>query len=191
MNLDSVEKPTLSQYWWVVLLRGVLSILFGLLAFAQPGITLFALILLWGAYALVDGIMAMIAGVRARAWSMMLIGVLGIAAGFFTYMNPDITAVVLLYCIAAWAIVRGVFEIMAAFEIRKEIRNEWLLILDGVISIAFGAAMLWRPGVGALALIWMIATFALIYGITLIPLAFRMRHVHEDHIHHGGTHSMA
>jgi uncharacterized membrane protein HdeD (DUF308 family) len=191
MNSDHVERPALSHYWWVVLLRGVLSILFGLLAFAQPGITLLTLILFWGAYALVDGVVAMIAGVKARAWSMALIGVLGIAAGFFTYMNPDITAVVLLYCIGIWAIVRGILEIIAAIEIRKEISNEWLFFLDGVISIIFGAGMLWKPGAGALAMIWMIATFAVIYGVLLIPLAFRLRHVHVDHLHHHGTHSMA
>ena len=194
MTTESEGKQMVSHYWWVMLLRGILAILFGFLAFAMPGLTLFTLVMLWGAYALVDGIMAMVAGVRTRAWSMLLIGLLGLAAGFVTIINPNITAVVLLYFIAAWAIVRGLFEIVTAIEVRKEIDNEWLLILDGVLSVVFGGALLWRPGVGALAMVWMIATFAIIYGIMLIPLAFRLRHVHEDHTHHGGTpgtHSIA
>jgi uncharacterized membrane protein HdeD (DUF308 family) len=187
--MDIADKPMLSRYWWVVLLRGIFSIIFGFLAFTMPGLTLFTLVLLWGAYALVDGIMAMVAGVRTRAWSMLLIGLLGLAAGFITFINPNLTAVALLYFIAAWAIARGIFEIVTAIEIRKEITNEWLLILSGILSVLFGIALLWRPLVGALAMIWLIAAFAIVFGIMLIPLAFRLRHTHEDHTHpHGGTH---
>ena len=161
-------------------IRGVAAILFGIAAFVWPGITLAALVLLFGAYALVDGIFAVIAGVAARReqerwWMMILEGVAGIVIGVLTFLYPGITALVLLYFIAAWSIVTGAFEIAAAIRLRKEIEGEWLLGLAGLASVIFGVLLVVLPGPGALALIWLIGSYAIVFGVLLLALAFRLR----------------
>jgi len=158
----------------------VAAILFGIAAFVWPGITLVALVLLFGAYALVDGIFAVIAGVAARReqerwWMMILEGVAGIVIGVLTFLYPGITALVLLYFIAAWSIVTGAFEIAAAIRLRREIEGEWLLGLAGFASLLFGVLLVILPGPGALALIWLIGSYALIFGVLMLILAFRLR----------------
>ena len=180
----------LGRYWWVVLIRGVLAILFGVAAFVWPGITLLTLVLLFGAFALVDGVFEVVAAISGRKhsgdwWLWLLGGLLGIAIGIMTYHNPALTAFALVLYIAAWALVRGVFEIVTAIRLREEIEGEWLLVLSGVVSIAFGLFVLWSPGAGALALLWMIAAWAIILGTTLVVLAFRLRARHHAH-HIGG-----
>ncbi len=170
----------LARNWWALALRGLLAIVFGLLAFALPGVTLAALVILFGAYALVDGIFALVAAVRAaeaheRWWLFVLEGIAGIAAGVITFMWPGITALALLYLIAWWALITGIFEIAAAIRLRKEISGEWVLALGGVASVIFGVLLLMRPGVGALAVIWLIGTYALVFGLLLLILGFRLR----------------
>jgi uncharacterized membrane protein HdeD (DUF308 family) len=169
-----------SQFWWTLVLRGVVAILFGVLAFMWPGVTLSVLILLFGAYALVDGIAAIIMGIkdygdRERWWATLLSGVVSALAGLVTFFMPGITALALLTLIAFWAIVRGVFEIVAAIRLRHEIEGELLLGLAGVLSIAFGVFMLLFPGAGALAVVWWIAAFAVVYGVVMVALGFRLR----------------
>ncbi|HEX7295551.1 MAG TPA: HdeD family acid-resistance protein [Pyrinomonadaceae bacterium] len=164
-----------AHHWWVLLLRGILAVLFGIVAFAWPGLTLVTLVLLYGAYALVDGLTALWVGGSAREWSFVFVGVLGIIAGILTFIYPGITTIVLLYMIASWAIVRGVFEIVTAIRLRKEISNEWLLILGGVVSILFGVVLVLNPAAGALAMVWLIGAYALVFGVMMIVLAFRLR----------------
>jgi uncharacterized membrane protein HdeD (DUF308 family) len=166
---------TLAQHWWVLLLRGLVAIAFGLLAFARPGITIAALVLLWGAYALVDGIFEVVAGIRAKYGSLILLGVLGIAAGLVTFFWPGITAITLLYIIAFWAIVAGVMQISAAIRLRREVQGEWLWILSGLCTVILGVLLIARPGAGALAVMTLIAAFAIAWGFLLVILAFRLK----------------
>jgi uncharacterized membrane protein HdeD (DUF308 family) len=178
--MDVTLLNSLGRVWWLVLLRGLAAIVFGVLAWAWPGATLLTLVLFWGAYALVDGVVALWAGWQAKdqgkpMWPVVLIGLLGIAAGVFTFLSPGITAIALLMLIAVWAIATGVFQIGAAIRLRKEISNEWLLILSGVLSVVFGALMILNPGAGAMAVLWVIGVFAVAYGVMLVLLAFRLR----------------
>ena len=186
----------LARKWWVLLINGLCAIAFGLMAFAWPGVTLVALIFLFGLYCLIDGITAIMASVarddRGRSWwQMLLIGLISIAAGIAVFAWPGITAVTLLMFIAFWAIVRGTFEILAAIELRKVIEHEWLLVLSGIVSIVFGLLLVSRPGAGALAVVGLIGTLAIIRGCLLIGLAFRLRGLRtaewDDH-HHGFGH---
>ena len=178
MNVTLLQ--TLGRAWWLVLLRGIAAILFGILALAWPQVTLFSLVLLWGAWALIDGVAALVAGWNAKdggkpMWQIVLVGVAGIAAGVLTFVMPGVTAIALLVMIAVWAIVSGVFQIVAAIRLRKEIANEWMLILSGALSVVFGALMIVSPGAGALAVLWLIGSFAIAFGVLLAFLAFRLR----------------
>jgi len=178
--VDVTLLRTFGRVWWLVLLRGIVAILFGLLAWAWPGATLLTMTLFWGAYALVDGVAALWGGWQTKdagkpMWQIVLIGLLGIAAGIFTFVAPGITAFALLIVIAVWAIANGVFQIAAAVRLRKEIANEWLMILSGALSIAFGALMIANPGAGALAVLWLIGVFAIAYGALLVVLALKLR----------------
>jgi uncharacterized membrane protein HdeD (DUF308 family) len=181
--LDSGKETTmLNVYagsWWTLLLRGIAAVAFGVLAFVWPGITLTALVFLWGAYALVDGAFAIVAGVKShgessRWWVLLLEGILGVLAGIVAFTIPGITALVLLLLIAAWAIITGAFEIAAAIQMRKYIRGEWLLVLAGVCSILFGALLFLNPAAGALAVVWLIGAYAIVFGILLIALSLRL-----------------
>jgi uncharacterized membrane protein HdeD (DUF308 family) len=134
----------MARNWGWIVLRGVAAILFGILSFAWPGLTLAVLVIVWGAYALADGLFALMAGIRLKMWPLTIVGLLGICAGIFTFLRPGITALVLLGLIAVWALATGIFQVAAAIHFRKMISNEWMLILSGVLSIAFGAAMLAR-----------------------------------------------
>lgn len=169
----------LARNWWLILLRGVCAIIFGLLTFAWPGVTLFTLILLYGAFALVDGALSIIAaikgGVPAPRWWLALVGILGIAAGLMTFMWPGLTGMILLILIASWAIVTGIFEIVGAISLRKEIADEWMLIASGVLAVLFGVLILMFPGAGALGLAWAIGAFAVAYGILLVGFSLRLK----------------
>jgi uncharacterized membrane protein HdeD (DUF308 family) len=175
---------TLAAHWWVLLLRGLIAILFGIMAFAWPGVTLAALVLLWGAYALVDGIFEVIAGVRGKWWGLVLLGILGIAAGVLTFMWPGITAIALLWVIAVWAIVIGIMQISAAIRLRKEVEGEWLWILTGILTVILGVLLIARPGAGALSVLWLIGWFAIAWGILLCILAFKVKKMGELPIAH-------
>lgn len=170
----------LGRNWGWLALRGAVSVLFGLFAFLWPGKTLAALVIVFGAFALADGILSLVHAFRVRDqgrpfWSLVIVGLLGIAAGTVTLAWPGLTAVALLMFIAAWAFVTGIFEIVAAIRLRKEIANEWLLGLSGVISVLVGAMLFLQPGAGALALMWVIGAYALFFGLLLIVLAFKLR----------------
>ena len=169
----------LAKHWWLLLLRGICAILFGVLTFVWPGITLLTLVLLYGAYALVDGVLALaeavMGGAPAPRWWLALVGLLGIAAGILTFVWPGITAFVLLLFIAGWAIATGVLEIVGAIKLRKEIENEWLLIASGVLSVIFGLILVAQPGTGALALLYVIGTYAILFGILEVWLSLRLR----------------
>jgi uncharacterized membrane protein HdeD (DUF308 family) len=171
---------TLARNWWALVLRGVVAVLFGLAAFFWPGITLLALVFLFGAYALVNGIFAILAGVtgadrNSRWWVLILEGILGIAIAVVTVLWPGITALTLLYLIAAWAVITGTLEIVAAIRLRREIDNEWLLGLSGVVSVLFGLYIAAFPAGGALAVVWLIGAYAILWGILLIALGLRLR----------------
>jgi uncharacterized membrane protein HdeD (DUF308 family) len=166
--------------WWALVLRGLLAIAFGVLAFLWPHITLTALVFLWGAYVLVDGVFAIAAGLKSHAdnkrwWILLLEGLLGVAAGVFAFAIPGITALVLLMLIAAWAIVTGAFEIGAAIQLRKYIVGEWLLALAGVASVLFGFALLINPRAGGIAVVWLIGLYAVVFGILLAALGLRLK----------------
>jgi uncharacterized membrane protein HdeD (DUF308 family) len=169
----------LSRYWWLILLRGIAAIVFGLLAFIWPGITLVTLVLFYGAFVLVDGVLALahaiMGGNMGSRWWLALIGVAGIAAGILTFLWPGVTALVLLIFIAAWAIVLGVFQIIGAIRLRKEIDNEWALILGGALSVVFGVVLLVAPGAGAIGLIWVIGAYAIVFGVLLVMAAFKLK----------------
>ena len=170
----------LARNWWAVVLRGVLAIAFGLIAFFYPVLTLPILVLLFGAYALVDGVFAFLAAMRAAArherWGAFILeGISGVAAGVLTFIWPALTALILLYLIAAWAVVTGLFEIVAAVRLRKEITGEWMLGLGGIASIAFGVLLVINPGTGALAVSWLIGLYAMLFGILLLGVGLRLR----------------
>ena len=170
----------LSKYWWLLALRGVLAILFGILAFIWPGLTLQALVILFGAYVLIDGIAAIVTGIRDREfnqrwWVLLLEGIVGVIFGILTFLWPQITAVVLLYFIAAWAVVTGIFEIFAAIRLREEIEGEWVLGLSGLASIIFGVLLMIWPASGLLALVWLIGAYAIVFGILMLYLGFKVR----------------
>jgi len=172
---------SLARNWWALALRGLVAVLFGLLTLFLPGITLVTLVLLFGAYALVDGIFNVIAFFRVAShhWALLIEGLLGIIAGILTFSWPAITAIVLLYVIAFWAIFTGVFEVIAGIRLRKVITNEWLLLLVGVLSFLFGVLILFALGVGALAIVLWIGAYAFIFGVFLLALAFRLRGHHQ------------
>jgi uncharacterized membrane protein HdeD (DUF308 family) len=178
--LASTIVAPLARHWWVFLIRGIAALAFGLLGFFYPAATLVTLILFYGAYALVDGVFAVISAVRGKEgmgprWWLALVGVLGIVAGLVTFSWPGITTLALLIVIGVWALVYGVFEIVGAIRLRKEIDNEWLLLMHGALAVLFGLMVLVRPGAGALAVIWLIASFAFASGVLLIALALRLK----------------
>ena len=170
----------LSRYWWMILLRGVISILFGIMVFAWPGISLVSLVLLFGAFALADGFGNVVTAFGGRRehenwWVLLFAGLAGVALGVLTFLNPAVTALALLFYIAVWAIVTGVLQIVTAIRLRKEIEGELWLALGGAASVAFGMLLIARPGSGALTVLWLIAAFAVAYGIILVILALKAR----------------
>ena len=172
----------LTRNWWLVALRGALAVIFGIVTLAWPGMTLLALIFLWGFYALIDGIssIALGAAVRRHRWSNVLIGVVGVLAGLVAIMLPGETAVVLLVIIAVWAIVAGVVQVIAGIALRRTMAHAWFLIVTGALTFILGVVLLLNPGAGALALVTTIGVFALIWGVSLILMAFRLRGLRND-----------
>jgi uncharacterized membrane protein HdeD (DUF308 family) len=171
---------SLSENWWLVVLRGILGILFGVLAFAWSQITWLTLIIMFGVYAIVDGIIAIVSGLsRAREssrwWVFLVEGLIGIGAGIVALVWPGVTSLVLIYMIASWAVITGILEIAAAIRLRNEISNEWVLGLGGLISIGLGVLLFFQPAAGGLAIIWTIAAYALIFGVLLVILGLRLR----------------
>lgn len=173
----------LARRWPLVVVRGVVAILFGIMAIVWPGITVLALAILFGVYTLLDGIMALTMSFGQRGSDrvyLMVLGVLGIVAGLIALIWPGITVVVLLVVIAVWAIFAGITQIAAAIRLRKVIRNEWFLALTGVVALVLGVLLIVQPAEGAIALVIAIATFALAWGVVLIVLGFRLRSLSAD-----------
>jgi uncharacterized membrane protein HdeD (DUF308 family) len=170
----------LARNWWALFLRGIVAVLFGILTFIWPGLSLAVLVLLFGAYVLVDGLFAIVAAMKAPArnkrwWVLLLEGIVGVIIGVLTFFWPAMTALALLYFIAMWAIITGVLEIGAAIRLRKSISNEWLLIVSGFLSILFGLALIIMPVAGALAVVWLIGAYAIVFGALLMALSIRLR----------------
>src|SRR5215469_2005759 len=176
----------LARNWGWIALRGVLAILFGVVALASPASAFAAIVLLFGAYAFVDGVFDLIALFRGagkdRFWALLLEALVGIGIGVLTIARPATTALILLYYVGIWAILSGIFELAAAIRLRKEITGEFWLGLAGVLSIVFGVLLFATPGPAALALTIWIGAFALVFGVTLLALAFRLRRYHTGHM---------
>jgi len=167
--------------WWSFALRGVLALLFGLGALSFPGLTLVVLIVFFGIWALIDGFAAlMMAFGEKKRLPYILLGLLSLIVGIYALARPGATALALLWLIGIWAVIRGVGEIMAAIQIRKEVTGEWAIALSGVISILFGIFVLARPGAGALALVWVIAVYAFLSGILKLMLGFKLRRMKKE-----------
>jgi uncharacterized membrane protein HdeD (DUF308 family) len=170
--------PMLAGNWWALLLRGIAAVLFGLAALFWPGLTLVVLIVFFGAYALVDGVFAIVAGIRGSEgsrWLLLAEGVLGVLAGLVAFFWPGMTAMVLLFLISAWAIFTGLLKVVMAIAFRRRIENEGLMGLSGVLSVLFGVVLAVWPGAGLLSLVWLVGIYALIFGVALIVLGFRAR----------------
>ena len=167
----------LSRYWWVLLVRGVVALLFGIMVAVRPGPSLFALVLVFGAFALVGGAFALGAGIvgeGGRRWELILDGVIGLAAGFITFVHPMVTAIGLYSFIAAWALVTGALEVAAAYRLRREVRTGWMAFA-GISSILFGVLLIALPAAEILALTWLISIYGIAFGVMFITLAFRVR----------------
>lgn len=166
--------------WWVVLIRGIVAIIFAVMIWQKPDISVPSLVLFFGIYALVDGIFTISIGIAGAKeldnwWVLVLQGIMGILVGFITFYAPGITEISLLFYIAIWAISTGIFAVIEGFRLRNQMTGEWLLILSGIASVAFGVLLMANPGPGVLAVVSMIAGFALVYGILLIIFAFKSR----------------
>ena len=171
----------LARNWWIFAVRGIAAIIFGILAVIWPDITVLVLVALFAAYALVDGaslLMSLIRGdrvARRNAWSVALMGIVGIIAGIAAFILPGITALALLYLVAFWAIVIGAFQVVAAIRLRKEIEGELWMAIGGAILIAFGAYLVVFPGSGLLSLVWIVAISSIVFGVSSLVLAWRLR----------------
>lgn len=179
-GLPSPMLHALADRWWLVLLRGIAAIVFGVLCIVWPGISLFTLVILYGAFAFADGVLAIVSAIRgdtkdASIWWFVIMGLAGIATGVITFFWPGITAFVLVIFIGALAIVRGVTEIIAAIRLRKEIENEWWLGLAGLVSLIFGVLVLAMPGQGALAIVWLIGLYAIAIGVAFVLFSVKLK----------------
>ncbi len=170
----------LTRYWWAFIVRGILAIVLGVVAFVWPGITITALIIVFGIYAFIDGVFLLvkaIAGWKARddRWLLLFEGLLGIGIGVITFFAPGVTAIVLLFYIAAWSLTTGILEIVGAIRLRKEIKGEVWWILSGIVSILFALLLMIFPGTGILGLVWLLGVYAIVFGVLLIALGIRIR----------------
>lgn len=176
----------ITREWWAFLVRGIAAIVFGVMALVWPAPTLVALTYLVGAYLLVDGatmIVALVRGdalARQNAWAVAIIGVLGVVGGIVTFFWPGATALTLLYVVAFWAIATGIFQVIGAIALRREIDGEFWMGLGGLLSVAFGAYLIALPGAGLLSLVWLVGAWAIVFGVSSIGLALRLRSVDRE-----------
>lgn len=162
-----------------LMLRGIFGVVFGILAFGWPGLTLTALVFLFGSFALLDGLanIAHATGHRgSQAWVLVLEGLLGVAAGTLTFIWPGVTLLVLITMIAIWAVATGILDVVASIRLRRVITGEWLLALSGILSIGLGVLLFAYPLTGAIVLAWWVGAYAFTAGVVLIVLALRLRH---------------
>jgi uncharacterized membrane protein HdeD (DUF308 family) len=177
-------SAALARNWWLLALRGVLGILFGLIAFAFPGATILTFVLFFSAYMLVDGVFAILAAVRAarqhERWGLLVLeGLANIAAGVVAFIWPGLTILVFVLLIAVWALISGGFMLAAAFRLDRE-HGRWWLAFGGVVSILYGIALVIAPMIGAIVLTWWIGAYALVFGVALLVLAFKLRSRHAE-----------
>ncbi len=177
--MDTTVRHLSRTYWWMLILRAVAAVLFGILALISPVIALLFLVYLFAAYILIDGILSVIVAIQerttyARWWILLLGGIAGIIFGLLTFFWPGVTSLVLFYLVAAWAVVTGIFEVIAAFSVRAA-GVEWLLVLGGVLSIIIGIIFFLHPVASILAIVWLLGVFAIIYGVILIVRAIQLR----------------
>ena len=181
------EQPSerLREKWGWVALRGFSALIFGVLALSLPGVTLTLLVAVWGVYALMDGVLALAAGLRMHeggkpVWSLILVGLMGLAAGLAAFFWPGLTALTLMLIIGSWAIAIGLLQVVATLRLRKHIQGEWLHALSGLLSLVFGLAIVLWPGAGAIALAWLIGWFSILFGAILVTMAFSLRIVRRS-----------
>lgn len=170
----------LQRSWWALLLRGLAAIAFGLLTWLQPAASAAALLLVFGIYVFVDGVLGVYTAIRSRGasrywWVVLLWGLTGVVVGVLTVLNPVVTAWVLTIYIGAWALITGLMQIIAAVRLRKEIQGEWVLVLSGLVSVLFGGLVLAQPGAGMMAMLWLLATYAVVFGLLMVILAFKVK----------------
>jgi uncharacterized membrane protein HdeD (DUF308 family) len=186
-----------SRDWWVHAVRGIAAILFGIMALIWPGPTLAVLILLFGAYAFVDGVVLLVALARgdvlarSHKWTTGLMGVLGIVISVATLMWPGLTALTLLYLVAFWAITMGILQIVAAIEFRREIDGEFFVVLGGILSIVFGGLLAAFPGTGLLSLVWLVGFWAELFGFSSLGIAYRLHGIDRDLNTHSSVHKLS
>ncbi len=175
-----------SRDWWVYAVRGIAAILFGIMALIWPGPTLAVLVLLFGAYAFVDGVALLVALARgdvlarSHKWITGLMGALGIVVAIVTLVWPGMTALTLLYLVAIWAIAMGILQIAAAIEFRREINGEFFVVLGGIFSIVFGSLLVVFPGTGLLSLVWLVGFWAELFGFSSLGIAYRLHGIDRD-----------
>lgn len=176
----------ITRDWWLFAVRGVAAIVFGLLALASPQATLAVLIIMFGAYALIDGVALLVAlargdaQARRNAWSVGIMGAVGIGVGLVTFVSPGLTALTLLYLVAFWAITMGGLQVVAAIALRREIEGEFWMGLGGVLSIVFGVYLVLSPGEGLISLVWLVGFWALVFGFSSLGLAWRLRTIDKQ-----------
>ncbi len=180
MPIPAIDVDALGRNWWAVLLRGVVGILFGIVTFIAPGLSLAALVLAFGFYAIVDGVLSIVSALRRPSavdhwWVVVLEGLVSLAAGLAVLFWPRISALALLYAVAIWALVTGLFEIGAAIRLRRVITGEWLLVLSGIASIVLAVALFMFPGLGGLALVLWIGAYAFVFGILVVAFSLKLR----------------
>lgn len=170
-----VVSTHMGQRWWMLLLRGILAVLFGIVSFAWPGPVILVLTTVFAVYAFIDGVLALAAGLHGR-WPFLIgLGIIGIIAGLVAFFFPSVAVLTFLFIIGAWAIIRGAAEIATAVQLRNVIANEWSLIMGGILSVLFGVLLLARPHIGALSVLWIIGTYAVIIGVLLVIHSFRVK----------------
>lgn len=174
----------LSRHWWILGLRGLLAVIFGILALVWPTATIRVVVILFGIYALIDGLFSLVSALasderRGGWWLVLIEALVGVAAGVVALVWPQITALAILFLIAGWAILTGILELIAAFRLRKQVEGEWALGLAGVVSIILGLLLAFRPGSGLIAVVWFVGAYAILFGVLLIVLSFRLRSLRQ------------
>jgi uncharacterized membrane protein HdeD (DUF308 family) len=174
---------SLSSRWWVFLLRGIVAIIIGIIAFAYPGITLLSLTIVFGAFVFIDGVLALAAAFGglggSRWWLLLLEGILCLVVAFFIWTEPISSTAVLVYFVAAWAVITGIIEIIAGIQLRDHITNEWWYIIGGIASVAFGILVLRNPLAGAVTIAWLVGFYAIFFGIMQLGLSYRLSRLHS------------
>jgi uncharacterized membrane protein HdeD (DUF308 family) len=180
-----MESKLVSRIWWTLALSGVLAVIFGLVALFRPGKTLLGLVYVYGAFAVLTGLVQIVAAVRAgedhRRWGWLgLSGIVGVAAGLVSFVWPGITALALVFLIAAWAIISGVAQIAFALQWPDTLAHPWLVSLSGLLSVVFGILLVIWPRSGALALTWLLGIYAILYGATLLYYGYRLQALRHE-----------